>query len=152
LYIAGFFVPEGFAIRGSLSYTIFIGGAVPHSAENDMTYQEIVEQAKKFRVYQVCLMYVPRRIQEAAAPSTPIIITPEVQKAIDSTKEINDMTYQEIVEQAKKFRGMEMSMKQFRFCFGEGEKMMNRLIKDGVMEVSGEYPNNGRPCKKYRVK
>ena len=41
----------------------------------------------KMPTYPVCMMYVPRSIQEAASRGTPIIIiTPAVQRAIDAAK------------------------------------------------------------------
>lgn len=49
------------------------------------------------------------------------------------------MRYEEIVKQSKKHSGMIFSMQTFRYSIGQGEKLMNRLIKDGVMKISGRY-------------
>jgi response regulator of citrate/malate metabolism len=63
------------------------------------------------------------------------------------------MTYEQIKTQAAGHKGLEFSASEFRLAFGTGtQKLMNQLMKDGIIENAGEYPNNGRPCLKYRVK
>lgn len=59
------------------------------------------------------------------------------------------MTLLEIKQDAKNYKGMEMTASSFKYAFKMGMKELNKLIEEDVFEVS-EKTVDGR--KVYRVK
>ena len=58
--------------------------------------------------------------------------------------------YEQIKKQAKNHIGLEFSAREFNFSFGS-IKFLNQLVKDKIVQIVGEYPNNGNPIKKHRI-
>jgi hypothetical protein len=60
-----------------------------------------------------------------------------------------DMTLSEIKQDAKNYKGQEMTAATFGWAFKMGMKELNTLVKDGVFEVTNKTVDGN---KVYRVK